>query len=136
MTSPTSRSFAGKPFTVASTIRVMKRSSRSSLPQMNSAASPANTSCPKARTLGVYSIQVVKLDGDKIVHYYGGSNFRVEEYKKPEFEVKVEGPKEPVKLGDKVTATIEAKYYFGAPVVNAVVKYKVMRESYRAAGIP
>ena len=46
----------------------------------------------------------------------GDSHFRVEEYKKPEFEVKVEAPKEPVKLGEKITATIEAKYYFGAPV--------------------
>ena len=47
---------------------------------------------------------------------YGGGSFRVEEYKKPEFEVKVEAPKEPVMLGEKITATIKAKYYFGAPV--------------------
>ena len=47
---------------------------------------------------------------------HGGGSFRVEEYKKPEFEVKVEAPKEPVRLGEKIEATIQAKYYFGAPV--------------------
>ncbi|MCH7753452.1 MAG: alpha-2-macroglobulin, partial [Planctomycetes bacterium] len=57
----------------------------------------------------------------------GGGSFRVEEYKKPEFEVTIEAPQEPVALGDKVTATIRAKYYFGSPVTQATVKYKVLR---------
>jgi uncharacterized protein YfaS (alpha-2-macroglobulin family) len=91
---------------------------------------------PQGATLGVYSLQLVDLNGDQITRYYGGSSFRVEEYKKPEFEVKIESPKEPVKLGDKVTATIEAKYYFGAPVTAAVVKYKVMRESHTSRWYP
>src|SRR5262249_10596404 len=62
---------------------------------------------PKDAPLGVYSINV----GD-----HGWSTFRVEEYKKPEFEVKVEAPKEPVQLGEKIEAKIDARYYFGAPV--------------------
>jgi uncharacterized protein YfaS (alpha-2-macroglobulin family) len=81
----------------------------------------------KAATLGVYGLSIVN---------HGGGSFRVEEYKKPEFEVKVEAPKEPVRLGDKVSATIEAKYYFGAPVVNAKVKYKVLRTSYSSTWYP
>ena len=56
----------------------------------------------------------------------GGGSFRVEEYKKPEFEVKVEAPEEPVMLGEKISASIKAKYYFGAPVTEAKVKYKVL----------
>ena len=32
-------------------------------------------------------------------------------------------------LGEKIKATIKAKYYFGAPVTKAKVKYKVMRSS-------
>ncbi|MHB9108917.1 MAG: alpha-2-macroglobulin family protein [Armatimonadota bacterium] len=60
---------------------------------------------------------------------YGGASFRVEEYKKPEFEVTVDAPAEPVMLGEKITATIIAKYYFGAPVTEAKVKYKVLRTS-------
>ena len=48
----------------------------------------------------------------------------------------VDAPTEPVMLGEKITATIKAKYYFGSPVIKAKVKYKVLRTSYRAAGIP
>lgn len=82
---------------------------------------------PKSATLGVYQIFIPK---------QGGGSFRVEEYKKPEFEVSVEAPKEPVQLGEKITATIKAKYYFGSPVTNAMVKYKVLRTSYSAAWHP
>jgi len=72
--------------------------------------------------LGVYSIQI---SGGR--RYRGGMSFRVEEYKKPEFEVTVEAPREPVTLGDTVNALIKARYYFGAPVSEAKVKYKVLR---------
>src|SRR5206468_1309702 len=60
----------------------------------------------------------------------------VEEYKKPEFEVKIDAPSEPVSLGDKVTATITAKYYFGSPVTNAKVHYKITRSAYDARWYP
>jgi alpha-2-macroglobulin len=76
---------------------------------------------PDEAALGVYQVYIPNM---------GGGTFRVEEYKKPEFEVTVEAPKEPIKLGEKVTAKIKAKYYFGAPVVKAKVKYKVQRTSY------
>ncbi len=66
----------------------------------------------------------------------GGGTFTVEEYKKPEFEVTVEAPKQPVMLGEKIEAKILAKYYFGAPVTEAKVTYKVMRSSYRADWYP
>lgn len=78
---------------------------------------------PRGATLGVYSMQVRNLEGWS----HAGTTFRVEEYKKPEFEVSVDSPKEPVKLGERIPVTIEAKYYFGAPVQNATVKYKVTR---------
>jgi uncharacterized protein YfaS (alpha-2-macroglobulin family) len=58
---------------------------------------------------------------------YGGQNFRVEEYKKPEFEVDIEAPSEPVMLGEKIAVTIKAAYYFGSPVTEATVSYKVLR---------
>ncbi len=76
---------------------------------------------PQKATLGQYQL---------FVRDHGGGSFRVEEYKKPEFEVTVEAPSEPVMLGDKVTATIQAKYYFGSPVTEATVKYKVLRANY------
>ncbi|MBS0265766.1 MAG: alpha-2-macroglobulin, partial [Planctomycetes bacterium] len=82
---------------------------------------------PKGAPLGVYNIEVVNR---------GAGTFRVEEYKKPEFEVRVTAPQEPVALGEKITATIQAKYYFGAPVVNARVKYKVLRSNYSSTWHP
>ncbi len=39
----------------------------------------------------------------------------------------IEAPKKPVMLGEKVPATIKAKYYFGSPVSEAKVKYKITR---------
>jgi uncharacterized protein YfaS (alpha-2-macroglobulin family) len=78
---------------------------------------------PADATLGVYRLNVE----DTLNHVIGGGSFRVEEYKKPEYEVTVDAPTAPVMLGDKITATIKAKYYFGSPVTNAKVKYKVQR---------
>jgi len=63
---------------------------------------------------------------DKVRHL-GSTRFRVEEYKKPEFEVTVEAPKDPATLGDKFEATVKAKYYFGAPVTNGMVHYTIKR---------
>jgi len=82
-------------------------------------------------TLGVYRLNV-KQGG----RHLGGGNFRVEEYKKPEFEVTVDAPKEPVMLGEKIEATITAKYYFGSPVTHAKVKYKVMRTAHTERWYP
>ena len=53
---------------------------------------------PRDAPLGVYRIS----HGSGGI--YGGNTFRVEEYKKPEFEVKMEAPEEPVMLGEKITA--------------------------------
>ena len=53
--------------------------------------------------------------------------FQVEEYKRPEYLLTVTPPDKPVKAGTKIPVSIEAKYYFGAPVANAEVAYKVYR---------
>lgn len=82
---------------------------------------------PSDATLGQYQIYIPAL---------GGGQFRVEEYKKPEFEVTVSAPTEPVMLGEKVAATITAKYYFGAPVTQAKVKYKISRSTYQQTWYP
>jgi uncharacterized protein YfaS (alpha-2-macroglobulin family) len=72
----------------------------------------------------------------QMIQHYGGGHFRVEEYKKPEFEVTVDAPKEPVMLGEKIEATITAKYYFGSPVTKAKVKYKVNRTTHSEQWYP
>ena len=133
---PNVSSFAGQTFTVLINNPMNEKVLRKEIIADEFGGIAGELFLPKETKLGVYSLQVVKMNGEKIVHYYGGNSFRVEEYKKPEFEVKVNAPTEPVKLGDKITATIEAKYYFGAPVVNATVKYKVMRENHTARWYP
>jgi len=75
-------------------------------------------------TLGIYRVRV---SGER---YVGGGNFRVEEYKKPEFEVTVEPDTRHARLGQRVGAVIRARYYFGAPVTDATVSYRVLREEY------
>jgi uncharacterized protein YfaS (alpha-2-macroglobulin family) len=65
-----------------------------------------------------------------------GFSFRVEEYKKPEFEVKVEAPTEPVALGEAFEATVSANYYHGAPVTEATVKIKVERNFFNDRWFP
>ena len=67
---------------------------------------------------------------------FGGQSFRVEEYKKPEFEVKIEAPREPVMLGEKIEAIVRADYYFGAPVSSASVRYKVLRNAHDSRWYP
>ncbi len=73
---------------------------------------------PADAPLGVFNLTIKN---------QGGGSFRVEEYKKPEFEVTIDAPTKPVMLGEKISATIKAKYYFGSPVTKAKVKYKIYR---------
>jgi uncharacterized protein YfaS (alpha-2-macroglobulin family) len=54
-----------------------------------------------------------------------GGSFYVEEYKKPEYQVTVKPTVQRVLQGSSITATIEARYFFGEPVANAKVKYVV-----------
>ena len=82
-------------------------------------------------TLGVYAFRIQHPAG-----FQQQGSFRVEEYKKPEFEVKVDAPSDPIMLGEKITAKLTATYYFGAPVVNAKVKYKVQRTAHTARWYP
>ncbi|MEM8864108.1 MAG: MG2 domain-containing protein [Planctomycetota bacterium] len=82
---------------------------------------------PQDAPLGQYRIVV---DGQ------GQGTFRVEEYKKPEFEVEVLAPEEAVMLGGEFEARVQAKYYFGSPVTNGAVKYKVTRTSHTTRWYP
>ncbi len=42
--------------------------------------------------------------------------FRMEEYKKPEFSVRMDAPSKPIRLGQPIPVTIQADYYAGGPV--------------------
>ena len=88
----------------------------------------------------------ISLDGSAVLGAYhlsasclGGSSssvFRLEEYKVPEFEVSVATQEETIKHGDTVKAVIDAKYYFGAPVTDAKVSYRVTRTAHSFTPFP
>lgn len=74
--------------------------------------------------LGSYHI-LAKADGAS-----SGAYFNVQEYKKPEFKVRVTGPQEFAAVGQKVRFAVEARYFFGAPVTKANVHYYIYRSRY------
>jgi len=82
---------------------------------------------PADAPLGYYSISI---DNGAGVRGEMTGGFNVEEYKKPEYDVRVTPAKARILEGESVTATIEAKYYFGEPVAGAQVKYVVHRSTY------
>ncbi|HEX4999567.1 MAG TPA: MG2 domain-containing protein [Terriglobia bacterium] len=71
---------------------------------------------PASALLGYYAVTIRAGDGS------ANGNFQVEEYKKPEYEVKVTPEKPRVLQGEPVTVRIEARYYFGEPVAFGKVK--------------
>ena len=80
---------------------------------------------PAGAALGSYSIQVHA--GEE--SFMNGS-FEVEEYKKPEYEVRVTATKARILQGETAQAVIDSRYYFGEPVAGAKLKYAVYRSRY------
>jgi uncharacterized protein YfaS (alpha-2-macroglobulin family) len=76
---------------------------------------------PRDRLMGQMTLQV---EG----RAQGVGHFRVEEYKRPKFEVTLDAPKTAAKLNEKVSLTGHAMNYTGAAVDGAGVKYRVVRE--------
>lgn len=74
--------------------------------------------------LGQYMIQLQMLEAPGVS---GVGNFRVEEYKKPEYEVEVATAERLYRIGGRVKAEVSARYYFGAPAADAQVQYTVRR---------
>ncbi|NWG12361.1 MAG: hypothetical protein HXY20_02365 [Acidobacteria bacterium] len=58
----------------------------------------------------------------------GETGIRVEEYKRPTFEVTLKDSEAPLRLNRPATFTGEARYYFGLPVTNGNVKWRATME--------
>lgn len=76
---------------------------------------------PSGRLLGSWRVEVRGA-------YSGQAMVRVEEYKRPTFEVALKDPSEALRLGKPATLTGEARYFFGMPVTAGKVAYRVSRE--------
>ena len=59
---------------------------------------------------------------------HGSQTIRVEEYKRPRFEVKLQKVDQEFRLGDEVIMRGEAKAYAGSKITNARVSYEVVRK--------
>ncbi|HYY59473.1 MAG TPA: MG2 domain-containing protein, partial [Pyrinomonadaceae bacterium] len=79
---------------------------------------------PAEAPLGTY--QITASTGTSTASHY----FSIEEYKKPEYKVTVKGPKQFAMVGERVRFSVDARYFFGAPVANADVKYYIYRSRY------
>lgn len=97
-------------------------------------------SLPLSTNMALGECQITFWTDPKKVLVLGDARlFRIEEYKLPEFAVKVLTPEEEVqgvkrrkafKLGDAAEIEIQADYYFGGPVANATVEVMVYRRSW------
>ncbi|BBM88123.1 alpha-2-macroglobulin family protein [Candidatus Uabimicrobium amorphum] len=76
---------------------------------------------PQGRLLGLYRLRAV-VDGKTSY-----ANVRVEEYKRPTFEVELQKPKEELRLNNEAQITGNARYYFGLPLTTGKVFYRVTR---------
>ena len=97
---------------------------RKELPVSSFGSAKGEFELPVTASLGFYS---VKFTSGQMESY---SSFQVEEYKKPEYDVKIKPSKARVVQGERVDATIQAKYFFGEPVKGAKVSYTVRRLPY------
>src|SRR6516165_8249845 len=80
---------------------------------------------PADANLGFYYLNMKS--GER---YVEGVRFSVQDYKKPEYAVKVTAQTPRLLQGQPIKATIEARYYFGEPVANAKVKWVVHTSTY------
>ncbi|MDC0710168.1 alpha-2-macroglobulin family protein [Stigmatella sp. ncwal1] len=76
-------------------------------------------SIPAGRLLGRWRIST---------DIWGWADVRVEEYKRPTFEVKLKDPSAALRLNRTATFRGEARYHFGFPVTNGSVRWRVSRE--------
>ena len=83
---------------------------------------------PQGRLLGRYTLHAGCTDGR--FHNHESVSFSVEEYKRPEFEIMLEPAKEPWKYNVPVEIKGKATYYFGGPVPNAPIEYRIKRQTY------
>lgn len=75
---------------------------------------------PSSGLTGNFSIRLIGYVGEQ-------TYFRVEEYKRPSFEVKFDDYKEKYKVGETIKVKGHAKTYSGIPVQGAKVSYTVTR---------
>jgi uncharacterized protein YfaS (alpha-2-macroglobulin family) len=81
---------------------------------------------PEKAGLGYYGI-TVRL-GESTAH----AGFHIEEYRKPEYDVRVAPVTGRIVQGEELAVNVDARYFYGEPVANAKVTYVVHKSRYWA----
>lgn len=79
---------------------------------------------PKNAATGDWSIAADYLDAYKV----NNGEFKVEEYKRPTFEITVDKPKKNYKIWDTLSFMVRLKYFSGGVLNHTLVKYQIERQ--------
>ncbi len=87
---------------------------------------------PQGKLNGQFSIEVDN-DDDNVTDYVidGYKSFRVEEYKRPKFEVSFEPVKQEYQYGQTIELQGKAMMFSGVPLSNATVNYEIKKQNIR-----
>lgn len=80
--------------------------------------------------LGTYDINIILLPEENYDNNYLYGSFQIQAYKKPEYSVEVNFSAEDYYQNDELQAEISGAYYFGAPMSNADVDWRVQTTDY------
>jgi uncharacterized protein YfaS (alpha-2-macroglobulin family) len=100
---------------------------RQSLPLSDVGTFHGEITLSEEAALGLYSVNVAYATDESPA--YG--NFRVAEYRKPEFKVSVTPAITQPLHGEIITVTVQADYYFGAPLAGAEVEWRMYSDDYQ-----
>ncbi|HOP62203.1 MAG TPA: carboxypeptidase regulatory-like domain-containing protein [Spirochaetota bacterium] len=87
---------------------------------------------PSDSELGYFTIKA----GFSKKDMYGTGSFYIEQYRKPEFKVEIMPSKAFFINGETAEFKVESKYFFGAPLPNALVKYRFFERKIQSSDDP
>ncbi|HBR10701.1 MAG TPA: hypothetical protein DD740_00530 [Chryseobacterium sp.] len=86
---------------------------------------------PKNKLNGNFNIEVDNEDDNSDYNISGYTDFNVEEYKRPKFEVTFDPIKDEYKYGQTIELKGKAMMFSGVPLSNSTVNYEIKRQNIR-----
>ena len=90
-----------------------------------------NFTLPKNKLNGNFNIEVDNDDDNSGYHISGYTDFNVEEYKRPKFEVTFEPIKDEYKYGQTIELKGKAMMFSGVSLSNSTVNYEIKKQNIR-----